>query len=128
MPSGRGCSSRNLFHSASCSWRYDSPDGLRPLAPLGKALLKAGIAARNDTPRARVDSLQANGADLEWHAHAGLAELSSYARGPQVTVDRPEGPPHGGTAGLDANGFLLVRDGDGRVVTVLAGGVRPARI
>ena len=24
-----------------------------------------------------------------------------------MTVDRPEGPPHGGTAGLDANGLPL---------------------
>jgi BirA family biotin operon repressor/biotin-[acetyl-CoA-carboxylase] ligase len=49
-------------------------------------------------------------------------ERSSYVRGKRVIVDeRLEGV----TAGLDENGFLLLRSGEG-VETIVAGGVRPA--
>jgi BirA family biotin operon repressor/biotin-[acetyl-CoA-carboxylase] ligase len=48
-------------------------------------------------------------------------ECSSYARGKVVEVEGMTGI----TAGLDANGFLLVRTPSG-VQTITAGGVRPA--
>ncbi len=50
-------------------------------------------------------------------------EASSYVRGRRVMVDE-EGGYTGVTAGLDARGFLLVRGDDGRMHTVLSGGVR----
>lgn len=48
---------------------------------------------------------------------------SSYARGRRVRVE--QGAFEGVTQGLDASGFLIVRQDDGRETTILAGGVRP---
>jgi BirA family transcriptional regulator, biotin operon repressor / biotin---[acetyl-CoA-carboxylase] ligase len=50
---------------------------------------------------------------------------SSYARGRRVRVEQSGGTIEGTTAGLDASGFLILRNDDGAEVTVLAGGVRP---
>jgi BirA family biotin operon repressor/biotin-[acetyl-CoA-carboxylase] ligase len=50
---------------------------------------------------------------------------STYVRGKRVTVDQPNGPITGTTAGLDPNGFLKLRQDDGRETLILAGGVRP---
>ena len=52
---------------------------------------------------------------------------SSYAKNRRVSFEGPNGPDRGVTAGLDAQGFLLVRTAAGEVVTVMAGGVRPDR-
>lgn len=52
---------------------------------------------------------------------------SSYVAGRRVTVELPGEEITGTTAGLTADGFLLVRRDDGAEVTVTAGGVRPAR-
>lgn len=52
-----------------------------------------------------------------------FAAASSWVRGKQVQVPE-EGGYTGITAGLDARGFLLVKDGSGRMRTVLSGGVR----
>jgi BirA family transcriptional regulator, biotin operon repressor / biotin---[acetyl-CoA-carboxylase] ligase len=50
---------------------------------------------------------------------------SSYARGRRVQVDLPGAPLRGTTAGLTADGYLLLDGDDGRRHTILAGGVRP---
>ncbi|MBI2686749.1 MAG: biotin--[acetyl-CoA-carboxylase] ligase [Acidobacteria bacterium] len=50
---------------------------------------------------------------------------SSYARGRRVQVDLPGKPITGTTAGLTADGYLLLDGDDGRRHTILAGGVRP---
>ncbi len=50
---------------------------------------------------------------------------SSYARGRRVRVDLPDRPITGRTAGLTADGYLLLDGDDGRRHTILAGGVRP---
>jgi BirA family biotin operon repressor/biotin-[acetyl-CoA-carboxylase] ligase len=50
---------------------------------------------------------------------------SSYARNRRVRVDRAEDTLEGVTQGLDPSGFLVVRRDDGRLATILAGGVRP---
>lgn len=52
-------------------------------------------------------------------------QASSYASGKRVAVDMGDRTITGVTAGLDASGFLRVRTPDGKVETVLAGGVRP---
>jgi BirA family biotin operon repressor/biotin-[acetyl-CoA-carboxylase] ligase len=52
---------------------------------------------------------------------------SSYARGRRVTVALPEGTIEGATAGLNPDGFLIVRRDDGTDTLVLAGGVRATR-
>jgi BirA family biotin operon repressor/biotin-[acetyl-CoA-carboxylase] ligase len=53
-----------------------------------------------------------------------FSRRSSYAAGKKVTVDAPGGRVQGVTAGLDSSGFLRVRLADGRVETIVAGGVR----
>jgi BirA family biotin operon repressor/biotin-[acetyl-CoA-carboxylase] ligase len=50
---------------------------------------------------------------------------SSYVRGRRVQVDLPGGALRGTTAGLTADGYLLLDGDDGRRHTILAGGVRP---
>ncbi len=113
----------NLNHESFPRDLADSATSLR--IETGRDHLREPLAA------AIAEAVDARCAVLAKHGPrpviAEFSRVSSYARGLRVTVDRPEGPLHGETAGLDANGFLLVRDGDGRVVTVLAGGVRPAR-
>jgi BirA family biotin operon repressor/biotin-[acetyl-CoA-carboxylase] ligase len=54
-----------------------------------------------------------------------FSTASSYVLGKRVKVDLGERTIEGVTAGLDNDGFLLVRKPDGKIETVLAGGVRP---
>jgi BirA family biotin operon repressor/biotin-[acetyl-CoA-carboxylase] ligase len=51
---------------------------------------------------------------------------STWITGKRVRVQPPDGAPSytGVTAGLDANGFLLVTGDNGRLYTVLSGGLR----
>ena len=55
-----------------------------------------------------------------------FAHASSYVAGRRVTVDLPDGAVTGITAGLDSDGYLIVRKDDGTDTLVLAGGVRAA--
>jgi BirA family biotin operon repressor/biotin-[acetyl-CoA-carboxylase] ligase len=55
-----------------------------------------------------------------------FASASSYAAGRRVTVDLPDGVIEGTTAGLNSEGFLIVRRDDGTDTLILAGGVRAA--
>ena len=57
---------------------------------------------------------------------AQFARRSTYASGKRVTVAMGDRTISGVTAGLDSFGFLRVRTGDGRVETIVAGGVRAA--
>jgi len=50
-----------------------------------------------------------------------FTNASSYARGRRVRADDVEGV----TTGLDASGFLVIREDSGIETTILAGGVRP---
>jgi len=50
---------------------------------------------------------------------------SSYAQGRRVRVERDGAMIQGTTCGVDASGFLVVRDDNGKETTILAGGVRP---
>jgi BirA family transcriptional regulator, biotin operon repressor / biotin---[acetyl-CoA-carboxylase] ligase len=56
-----------------------------------------------------------------------FTHASSYAAGRRVTVDLPDGAVEGTTAGLDPDGYLIVRRDDGTDTLILAGGVRAAR-
>jgi BirA family biotin operon repressor/biotin-[acetyl-CoA-carboxylase] ligase len=56
-----------------------------------------------------------------------FTHASSYAAGRRVTVDLPDGAIEGTTAGLNPDGFLIVRKDDGTDTLILAGGVRAAR-
>jgi BirA family biotin operon repressor/biotin-[acetyl-CoA-carboxylase] ligase len=55
-----------------------------------------------------------------------FARASSYAAGRRVVVNQPGGTIEGTTAGLDPDGFLVVRKDDGTDTLILAGGVRAA--
>ncbi len=55
-----------------------------------------------------------------------FARASSYASGRRVVVDLDGQPVEGVTDGLDASGFLILREATGRRRVILAGGVRPA--
>jgi BirA family transcriptional regulator, biotin operon repressor / biotin---[acetyl-CoA-carboxylase] ligase len=55
-----------------------------------------------------------------------FTQASSYAAGRRVTVALPGGDIEGTTAGLDVDGFLIVRKDDGTEALILAGGVRAA--
>jgi BirA family transcriptional regulator, biotin operon repressor / biotin---[acetyl-CoA-carboxylase] ligase len=72
--------------------------------------------------------------ELELHGSLPAPELgllrrfpraSTWVQGKRVRVDE-DGGYTGITAGLDARGFLQVTGDDGRLHTVLSGGVRPA--
>jgi BirA family transcriptional regulator, biotin operon repressor / biotin---[acetyl-CoA-carboxylase] ligase len=52
-------------------------------------------------------------------------EASSYAKGRRVRVQQEGRTLEGVTCGLDASGFLLLREDSGAETTILAGGVRP---
>jgi BirA family biotin operon repressor/biotin-[acetyl-CoA-carboxylase] ligase len=58
---------------------------------------------------------------------AAFTHLSSYASGLRVEVDQPDGILEGTTAGLDTDGYLIVRRDDGTSTLIIAGGVRAAR-
>ena len=51
---------------------------------------------------------------------------SSYAAGRRVEVQQPGGVIRGVTAGLNPEGFLVVRRDDGTDTLIIAGGVRAA--
>ena len=55
-----------------------------------------------------------------------FTKASSYAAGRRVVVHQPDGVVRGTTAGLNPDGFLIVRKDDGTETLVLAGGVRAA--
>ncbi|MEI9973091.1 MAG: biotin--[acetyl-CoA-carboxylase] ligase, partial [Ignavibacteriota bacterium] len=71
-----------------------------------------------------IDTLIAQGkpAILDSFTH-----LSSYASGLRVEVQQPDGVVEGVTAGLNPDGFLIVRRDDGTDTLIIAGGVRAAR-
>lgn len=55
-----------------------------------------------------------------------FARESSYADGRRVRIEKDGGVIEGVTCGLDASGFLVVRDDNGKETKILTGGVRPA--
>jgi BirA family transcriptional regulator, biotin operon repressor / biotin---[acetyl-CoA-carboxylase] ligase len=55
-----------------------------------------------------------------------FTRASSYAAGRRVVVHQASGVIQGTTAGLDSDGFLVVRQDDGTDTLIVAGGVRAA--
>jgi BirA family biotin operon repressor/biotin-[acetyl-CoA-carboxylase] ligase len=56
-----------------------------------------------------------------------FTRASSYVSGRRVTVEQPSGTITGTTAGLNPDGYLILRLDDGTDTLILAGGVRAAR-
>jgi len=56
-----------------------------------------------------------------------FTQASSYAAGRRVEVEEPGGTIRGVTAGLNPDGFLVVRRDDGTDTLIIAGGVRATR-
>jgi BirA family biotin operon repressor/biotin-[acetyl-CoA-carboxylase] ligase len=55
-----------------------------------------------------------------------FAKASSYVAGRRVVVQQPGGEITGTTAGMNSDGYLIVRRDDGTDTLILAGGVRAA--
>jgi BirA family transcriptional regulator, biotin operon repressor / biotin---[acetyl-CoA-carboxylase] ligase len=88
--------------------------GRPPGLPFSReAILEALLPAVDDIVQADPATI------LRLFTHA-----SSYAAGRRVTVDQPGGVIAGTTAGLNPEGFLILRRDDGTDTLILAGGVR----
>ena len=102
------------------------PEELREVAT--SLYLESGrLSAREELLAAILRALDAELRRLDEGAPGLLerfAAASSWVRGKHVRVDE-QGGYTGWTCGLDARGFLQVRDAGGSVRTVLSGGVRP---
>ena len=92
----------------------------------------AGASACQPVPREPIIAALLRAAD-EYLAYDTSAILrlftqgSSYAAGRRVEVHQPGGVIRGVTAGLNPDGFLVVRQNDGTDTLIIAGGVRAAR-
>ena len=99
----------------------------RDIEHLATSLRLAGKreVSREDLLAALVQSVERGCENLSEHGPAMVLEkftrASSYAEGQRVRVGNIEGV----TRGLDASGFLVVREDSGKETTILAGGVRP---
>jgi BirA family biotin operon repressor/biotin-[acetyl-CoA-carboxylase] ligase len=92
----------------------------------------AGASACQPVPREPIIAALLRAAD-EYLAYDTSAILrlftqgSSYAAGRRVEVHQPRGVIRGVSAGLNPDGFLVVRQDDGTDTLIIAGGVRAAR-
>ncbi len=92
----------------------------------------AGASACQPVPREPIIAALLRAADeyLAYDTSAILrlfTQASSYAAGRRVEVHQPRGVIRGVTAGLNPDGFLVVRQDDGTDTLIIAGGVRAAR-
>lgn len=75
-----------------------------------------------DTVNGQMDLLLRQGKDPVIRA---FSHASSYVTGRRVLVEQGERELRGTTDGLDANGFLMLRQDAGTRIQIIAGGVRP---
>jgi BirA family biotin operon repressor/biotin-[acetyl-CoA-carboxylase] ligase len=102
------------------------PSGLD--TPAASLLLRGARVKREDLLVELLESVDSFLEVLSRHTDEILrrfVEASSYARGRRVHVQQEGRTLEGVTCGLDASGFLLLREDSGAVTTILAGGVRP---
>lgn len=81
------------------------------------------LASLVDAVDEHVDNLLQNGRESILRA---FSQASSYVRGRRVIIDQNGTEITGVTDGLDPQGFLLLRQDNGKRTLILAGGVRPA--
>lgn len=102
------------------------PPGLD--TPASSLLLQGARVKREDLLVELLESVDSCVEVLPRHADEILRrfmEASSYAQGRRVRVQQEGRTLEGVTCGLDASGFLLLREDNGAETTILAGGVRP---
>jgi BirA family biotin operon repressor/biotin-[acetyl-CoA-carboxylase] ligase len=100
------------------------------IAPLATSLLLAGAPASRERLLAALICAVDETCNVLTQAGPtaicdAFARASSYAQGRRVRVDQDNAILEGVTHGLDASGFLLLRQDNGTVTKILAGGVRP---
>lgn len=100
------------------------------IAPLATSLLLAGASAsREALLAALVRAVEDSCGVLTGSGPAAICDAftraSTYAQGRRVRVEQEDAILEGVTHGLDASGFLLLRQDNGTVTKILAGGVRP---
>jgi BirA family biotin operon repressor/biotin-[acetyl-CoA-carboxylase] ligase len=92
--------------------------------------MEGGRVRREDLLVALAEAIEETMGILAKEGPAAILDMftrtSSYAVGRRVKVDQPGNVVEGITCGLDASGFLVVRQDNGVEATILAGGVRPA--
>lgn len=100
------------------------------IAPLATSLTMAGASvSREEVLGPLVDSVDASCGVLQQRGPEAICKAfglaSSYVHGRRVRVDQDGLILEGVTRGLDPCGFLLLRQDNGTVTKILAGGVRP---
>jgi BirA family biotin operon repressor/biotin-[acetyl-CoA-carboxylase] ligase len=100
------------------------------IAPLATSLRMAGASvSREEVLASLVDAVDASCRVLAERGPEAICKAfglaSSYAHGRRVRVDQDGTILEGVTRGLDPCGFLLLRQDNGTVTKILAGGVRP---
>jgi BirA family biotin operon repressor/biotin-[acetyl-CoA-carboxylase] ligase len=100
------------------------------IAELATSLRLAGVSAsREALLAALVTAVEDSCGVLTNSGPAAICDAftraSTYAQGRRVRVEQDGTILEGVTAGLDASGFLLLRQDNGTVTKILAGGVRP---
>jgi BirA family biotin operon repressor/biotin-[acetyl-CoA-carboxylase] ligase len=104
------------------------PTAIEPLATSLRREGKRGVS-REDLLVALLHAVDAVVQVLVEQGPAAILNMftraSSYAQGRRVRVEQDGAMIEGTTCGLDASGFLVVREDDGKETTILAGGVRP---
>jgi BirA family transcriptional regulator, biotin operon repressor / biotin---[acetyl-CoA-carboxylase] ligase len=101
------------------------------IAPLATSLrLEGARVKREDLLAALLDAIDEHSKILIEQGAGAILRMfmraSSYAEGRRVRVEIDGATIEGITCGLDASGFLRVREDNGKETTILAGGVRPA--
>jgi BirA family biotin operon repressor/biotin-[acetyl-CoA-carboxylase] ligase len=102
------------------------PSGLD--TPATSLLLRGARVKREDLLVELLESVDSFLEVLSRHTDEILRRFmaaSSYAKGRRVRVQQEGRTLEGVTCGLDASGFLLLREESGVETTILAGGVRP---
>ena len=104
------------------------PEEIRDVAT--SLVLEGARVRREDLLVALAQAIDEHMGILETGSSTAILDMftrsSSYAAGRRVKVDQPGGVVEGTTCGLDASGFLRVRQDNGTEAVILAGGVRPA--
>jgi BirA family biotin operon repressor/biotin-[acetyl-CoA-carboxylase] ligase len=97
--------------------------------PAISLLLRGARVKREDLLVELLESIDSFTEVLSRHTEEILRRFmaaSTYAQGRRVRVNQEGRTLEGVTCGLDASGFLLLREDSGAQTTILAGGVRPA--